>query len=80
MDTDWVRDRIVAALKESGAFALDRTDHRRPLFELHKFVEDLVEHQANAVMVLLKETATERDTYHAFVGYLNTLRLEREDG
>jgi hypothetical protein len=41
---------------------------------------DTVDKQADAIMVLLKETARESDTYHAFVGYLNTLRLEREDG
>jgi hypothetical protein len=47
---------------------------------LEKVSGDAVQKQADAIMVLLKETACERDTYHAFVGYLNTLRLEQEDG
>jgi hypothetical protein len=60
-DSNWVRDRIVAALKKGDSYST-------------------IDQQADAIMVLLKETACERDTYHAFVGYLNTLRLEREDG
>ena len=66
-NSNWVRDRIVAALRQ-----VSHAPYVVP--------DDAVEKQADAIMVLLRETACERDTYHAFVGYLNTLRLEREDG
>jgi hypothetical protein len=66
MSADWVRDRIVAALRKGSTHALD--------------MDRVIQQQADAIMVLLEETASERDTYHAFVGYLNTLRLEKEDG
>jgi hypothetical protein len=45
---------------------------------LEKVSDDAVQKQADAIMRLLEETAREPDTYHAFVGYLNTLRLEGE--
>jgi hypothetical protein len=62
-DDGWVRARIVEALWEGNK----------------EGNESSIERQADAVMALLDRTASETDTFHAFVGYLNGLRLMVRD-
>jgi hypothetical protein len=62
MEDNWVRSEIIEALRVGYSAGEQQA---------------CIESQADVVMALLNKLASDADTFHLFIGYLNGIRLDR---